>query len=132
MNNLYGGVVGFVRDLDCALTCEGFAGYTPWLSSPAPVASLLPFGEMTWGAVLLAIAGLRWCSSSSPHPSSGGRACAGGNAFRLRWRRGRYARDFDLHNVIGIVALVPLLVWGLTGLTFEVPGVRDVWDFATG
>jgi hypothetical protein len=34
--------------------------------------------------------------------------------------------------VIGIFALVPLLVWGLTGLNFEVPGFRDVWDFATG
>jgi hypothetical protein len=78
-NNLYGGVVGFLENLhDCALTCEGFAGYTPWLSSPAPVASLPPFEEMNWGAVLLAIAGPRWCSSPPPHSSSGGRACAGG------------------------------------------------------
>src|ERR1700761_6124628 len=31
-NNLYGGVVGFLENLhDCGLTCEGFAGYTPWL-----------------------------------------------------------------------------------------------------
>jgi hypothetical protein len=33
----------------------GFAGNTPWLSSPAPVASLLPFQEMTWGAIFLAV-----------------------------------------------------------------------------
>jgi hypothetical protein len=133
-NNLYGGVVGFLENLhDGALTCEGFAGYTPWLSSPAPVASLSPFEEMTWGAVLLAIAGaaLVFLAATAPFIWWPGLR-RWRNAFRLRWRSGRYARDFDLHNVIGIVALVPLLVWGLTGLNFEVPGFRDVWDFATG
>src|SRR5262245_41856244 len=31
-NNLYGGVVGFLENLhDCALTCQEYAGYTPWL-----------------------------------------------------------------------------------------------------
>ena len=54
------------------------------------------------------------------------------NAFRLRWSKGRFARDFDLHNVIGIVALVPLLIWGLTGLNFEVPAFSSFWYSATG
>jgi len=113
-NNLYGGVVGFLENLhDGALTCEGFAGYTPWLSSPAPVASLSPFEEMTWGAVLLAIAGaaLVFLAATAPFIWWPGLR-RWRNAFRPRWRSGRYARDFDLHNVIGIVALVPLLVWG--------------------
>jgi uncharacterized iron-regulated membrane protein len=58
-NNLYGGVVGFLENLhDCALTCEEYAGFTPWLASPSPFAELAPFSEMTWGAVLLAIAAL--------------------------------------------------------------------------
>jgi hypothetical protein len=38
-NNLYGGVVGFLENLhDCALTCEEFAGYVPWLAAPSPLA----------------------------------------------------------------------------------------------
>jgi hypothetical protein len=38
-NNLYGGVVGFLENLhDCALTCEEFAGYVPWLAGPSPLA----------------------------------------------------------------------------------------------
>ncbi len=132
--NLYGGAVGFLENLhDCALTCEGFAGYIPWLSSPAPVSGLAPFEEMTWGAVLLAIAGLTLVLLAVTAPFiwwPGLRRWR--NALRLRWDKGRFARDFDLHNVIGIVALVPLLVWGLTGLNFEVPGFRDVWDSVTG
>ena len=86
-------------------TCEGFAGYTPWLSSPAPVADLTPFAEMTWCAVLLAIAGLALvflAVTASFIWWPGIRKWR--NAFRLRWRRGRLARDFDLHNVIGMPA----------------------------
>ena len=132
--DLYGGVVGFLENLhDCGLTCEEFAGYTPWLASPSPVAGLAPFEEMTWGAVLLAIAGLAMVFLVITAPFiwwPGLRKWR--NAFRLRWRRGRFARDLDLHNVIGIVALVPLLVWGLTGLNFEIPGFRGVWDSVTG
>ena len=71
-------------------TCEGFAGYTPWLSSPAPVADLTPFAEMTWCAVLLAIAGLALvflAVTASFIWWPGIRKWR--NAFRLRWRRGR-------------------------------------------
>src|SRR5690349_14852407 len=57
--NLNGGTVGFLMNLhDCGLTCEEFAGYTPWLASPSPIAGLSPFIDMTWGAMLLALAGL--------------------------------------------------------------------------
>ena len=42
-NNLYGGVVGFLENLhDCALTCEEFAGYTPWLAALRPLAGRRP------------------------------------------------------------------------------------------
>ncbi|RDH76479.1 PepSY domain-containing protein [Mycolicibacterium moriokaense] len=132
--DLYGGVVGFLENLhDCGLTCEEFAGYTPWLAAPSALAGMTPFAEMTWGALLLALAGLAavllvitapfiWWPGLRKLPS----------ALRVRWRRSRFARDFDLHNLIGIVALVPLLVWGLTGLNFEVPGFRTAWDAVTG
>jgi uncharacterized iron-regulated membrane protein len=133
-NNIYGGVVGFLENLhDCGFTCEGYAGYTPWLASPSPIALLQPFADMTWGATLLAIAALAMVFLAVSAPFiwwPGLRKWR--NALRLRWRKGRFARDFDLHNVIGIVALAPLLIWGLTGLNFEVPGFRGVWDSVTG
>lgn len=133
-NNLYGGVVGFLENLhDCALTCEEFAGYVPWLAAPSPLAGFAAFREMTWGAVLLAVAALAlvFLAVSAPFIWWPGLR-KWRNAFRLRWRRGRYARDFDLHNVIGIVAVVPLLIWGLTGLNFEIPGFAGFWYSVTG
>jgi uncharacterized iron-regulated membrane protein len=88
---------------------------------------------MTWGAVLLAIAGAALVFLAATAAFIWWPGLRGWrNAFRLRWRSGRYARDFDLHNVIGIVALLPLLVWGLTGLNFEIPGFRAAWDSVTG
>ncbi len=132
--NLYGGTVGFLENLhDCGLTCEEFAGYTPWLATPSPLAGLGSFAEMTWGTTLLALTGLAAVLLVVSAPViwwPGLRKLPG--AFRVRWRRSRFARDFDLHNAIGIVALLPLLIWGLTGLNFEVPGFRGVWDSATG
>lgn len=133
-NNLYGGVVGFLENLhDCALTCEEFAGYVPWLASPSPLAGIAAFSEMTWGAVLLAVAalGLVFLAVTAPFIWWPGLR-KWRNAVRLRWRKGRFARDVDLHNAIGIVALVPLLIWGLTGLNFEVPGFSAIWYSATG
>ena len=132
-NNLYGGVVGFMENLhDCALTCEEFAGYTPWLATPSPVAGLAPFSEMTWGAALLAVAALGLVFLAVTAPFIWWPALRKWrNVIRLRWNRGRYARDFDLHNVVGIVAAVPLLIWGLTGLNFEVPGFSGLWYSAT-
>ena len=64
---------------------------------------------MTWGAVLLATAALGLVVLAVTAPFiwwPGLRKWR--NAFRLRWRKGRFARDFDPHNVIGIVAVVPL------------------------
>jgi uncharacterized iron-regulated membrane protein len=37
-----------------------------------------------------------------------------------------------LHNVIGVVAIVPLLIWGLAGLNFKMPGFSTMWYSATG
>lgn len=132
--DLYGGVVGFLENLqDCGLTCEEFAGYSRRLASPSPVAGMALFGEMTWGAVLLAVTGLAavflvisapfiWWPGPRRLPKS----------FRVRCAGAGSRATSTCTNVIGIVALVPLLVWGLTGLNFEISGFRDVWDAVTG
>jgi uncharacterized iron-regulated membrane protein len=37
---------------------------------------------------------------------------------RVRWRKGRYARDYDLHQVAGMIALPLLLLWAVTGMGY--------------
>ncbi len=132
--NPYGGVLGLVENLhDCGLTCEGYLGYQSWLAEPTPFAGWAPLADMTWGSTLLAVAALAMIFLTISAPIiwwPGIRKLAG--RFKVRWQRGRFARDFDLHNVIGIVAVAPLLIWGLTGLNFEVPGFTQAWYSITG
>lgn len=133
--NLDGGILGFLVNLhDCGLTCEGYPGYLPWLAQPSIVANWGWFtADMTWGALLLGTTGLLLvflAISGMVIWFPGFRRWR--NGFRVRLGKGRFARDTDLHNVIGIVAAVPLLIWGLTGMNFEIPGVSKVWYAATG
>lgn len=133
--DLDGGILGFLVNLhDCGLTCEGYPGYVAWLAAPSPVATWGWFtADMTWGALLLGLTGLLLvflALSGIVIWYPGLRKWR--NGFRVRIGKGRFARDTDLHNVIGIVAAVPLLIWGLTGMNFEVPGVGKVWYAATG
>ncbi|MGW0039198.1 PepSY-associated TM helix domain-containing protein [Gordonia sp. NPDC003376] len=130
-----GEVLGFLVNLhDCGLTCEGFPGYISWLAQPAPPATWGWFtADMTWGAVILGLTGLLLvflAISGIVIWFPGLRRWRSG--FRVRLGKGRFARDTDLHNVIGIVAAIPLLIWGLTGMNFEIPGVAKIWYGATG
>ncbi len=52
--------------------------------------------------------------------------------FRVRMRRGRFARDYDLHRVVGAVAVPFLLTRELTGAAFAFPGVENAWPAVTG
>jgi uncharacterized iron-regulated membrane protein len=122
--DLEGGVLGWLANLhDCALTCQDYPGYVAALAQPV-------FG-VTWGALLLGVLGLlmvllvitgiiTWWPRRLSH------------GFRVRTHRGRFARDHDLHNVIGIVALPFLLMWGVTGASFELPAVQNAWLTITG
>ncbi|WP_245551831.1 PepSY-associated TM helix domain-containing protein [Gordonia aichiensis] len=133
--DLNGGVLGFLVNLhDCGLTCEDYPGYIAWLASPSPIADWGWYvSGMTWGAVILALSGLLlvflaisgviiWWPGLRRLRSR----------FRVRIGKGRFARDYDLHNIIGIVAAIPLLIWGLTGMNFETPGLAKTWYSATG
>ncbi|MEP9392796.1 PepSY-associated TM helix domain-containing protein [Gordonia sp. VNK1] len=130
-----GGFWGFMVNLhDCGLTCEGYPGYVAWLAQPSVIAEWGWFtADMTWGAVILGAMGLLLvflAISGIVIWYPGLRKWR--NGFRVRIGKGRFARDTDLHDVIGIVAAIPLLIWGLTGMNFEIPGVGKVWYSATG
>jgi uncharacterized iron-regulated membrane protein len=41
------------------------------------------------------------------------------NGFGVRFGRNSYTTNHDLHKVVGVVALIPLLLWALTAANFE-------------
>jgi uncharacterized iron-regulated membrane protein len=49
----------------------------------------------------------------------------------IRWRRGRFARDTDLHNVAGMLAMAFLLMWAITGVGYEFKFVEKAFYAAT-
>lgn len=132
--DLGAGVLGFLVNMhDCGFTCEGYSGYLPLLAQPCPLAQLDAFSGLSWGASLLALAAVILLVLAIPAPFIWWKAIRKlRNALRVRWQSGRFARDFDLHAVVGVVATGPLLIWALTGLQFEVPGLTTLWYSVTG
>ncbi|MGK8524818.1 PepSY-associated TM helix domain-containing protein [Nocardia asteroides] len=126
--DLTGGVLGWLVNLhDCAFGCARYSGAVPILENQAPLISI------TWAALILVLLGtllvaLAVSGAVIWWPSL--RRLRHG--FRVRWRKGRFARDRDLHNVIGIVAVPFLLMWGITGITIEWPAAQRAWLVATG
>jgi uncharacterized iron-regulated membrane protein len=55
-----------------------------------------------------------------------------GKLFRIRNHLGRYRWHLDLHNAVGIVTIIPLLIITVTGINFGYPSeVAKVYDVAT-
>jgi uncharacterized iron-regulated membrane protein len=118
----------------CLLSCEGQAGFVPALVAPVPGTGWLGFeGEpVTVGGLVLGLLGLvlLFLAASGlwlwwPRPS---RLRA---AVTVRWSKGRFARDTDLHKVAGMVALPFLTLWAVTGTGFEFGWVEKLWFAAT-
>ena len=119
---------------ECFLTCPSLPGYaeilaaevpgTGWLGhegNPVTVGSLV-LGVMGLVLLFLAVSGLwLWWPRPSRFTAS----------LTVRRGKGRFARDTDLHKVIGMVALPLLLLWGLTGAGFEFEPVETVWTALT-
>jgi uncharacterized iron-regulated membrane protein len=120
------GVMGFLRNLHlCALSCEGYPAYIPFLAEPAPV---LGNEELTVGGLILAVTGLILiflCISGLVIWWRGLRRWRRG--FQLRRGKGTYKLNYDLHNVVGIAVLPLLLMWAVTGAGFELKQIRDAW-----
>jgi uncharacterized iron-regulated membrane protein len=46
---------------------------------------------------------------------------------RVRLHKGRYARDHDLHQIAGMIAIPLLLIWAVTAMGFEFGFVEKAW-----
>jgi uncharacterized iron-regulated membrane protein len=114
-------VWGVLRNLHtCMLTCSEYPGYQAWLTTVIP-GTELELSQAVWGLVALTLIGLAvsglWLGSAALR-----------RALRVRWSRaGRFARDSDLHRLIGLVAGPFLIVWAITGSGFELPWVEQAW-----
>ena len=145
-----GGFIGVLDNLhECALTCQDYPAYVAWMADTPlgfladksfyngddnqPVPGWQSLSEMSIGNMILGSLGLLLfllAVSGIPLWWLSFRRFAQG--WRVRWRKGRFARDFDLHKVVGIVAVPFLLMWAITGSAFEFPFVEDAWYAATG
>jgi uncharacterized iron-regulated membrane protein len=115
---------------ECFFTCEERPWHVKVLSKEIPGTAWLGHDDarLTGGALVLGSFGfllLYLCLTGIwlwfPRP---GRWKA---AVSVRWKRGRFARDTDLHNVAGIVALPMLLLWAVTGAGYELEPVEQAW-----
>lgn len=127
--------LGFSENLHmCLLSCEDLPGYLPALAAEVPHTGWLGYEDtdITVAGLVLGLLGVLLvylCVTGLwlwfPRPSRWR------EGFTVRRGRGRFARDTDLHKVVGIAALVPLLVWGVTGAGFELEPVEDGWYAVT-
>lgn len=119
------GLMAFIANLhECGFTCEELSGYIGFLAKPAQIRGFdLTLGnEGNWGGFILAVSGilllilvitgivLWW-------PGRGKLK----RGLKVRRGHGRYKLNYDLHKVVGFVALPALAIWALTGINFELP-----------
>jgi uncharacterized iron-regulated membrane protein len=119
------GLMAFIANLhECGLTCEEMSGYVPFLAKPARVLGLdLTLGnEGNWGGFILVVSAvllLVLVVSGLVLWWPGRRRLRRG--LKVRRGKGRYKLHYDLHKVVGFVALPALAIWALTGINFELP-----------
>ncbi|MBS1677353.1 MAG: PepSY domain-containing protein [Actinobacteria bacterium] len=119
------GLMAFIANLhECGLTCEGMSGYVAFLAKPAQIRGFdLTLGNAgNWGGFILAVSGILLLvlvvTGLVIWWPRGGRFRRG---LKVRRGKGRYKLNYDLHKVVGFVALPALAIWALTGINFELP-----------
>lgn len=128
------GVMAFIANLhECALTCEGMSGYVPFLAKPAQIWGFdLTLGnEGNWGGFILAVSAILLLALVVTGlviwwPRRGKFR----QGLRVRRGKGRYKLNYDLHKVVGFVALPALAIWALTGINFELPKQTEAAYYA--
>jgi uncharacterized iron-regulated membrane protein len=120
-----GGVLGVLTNLHtCALACDDYAGYWGAMAYEANVlGNELQVGELLLGLIALVLLVLSLSGIVLWWP--GIKRMARG--FAVRRRKGRYAVNYDVHKVAGMVAIPFLLMWAITGAGFEFKQVDQAW-----
>lgn len=128
------GFMGLMVNLhDCGFSCEGDPGYSSWFATEIWHDGPSFMSGITRGGFILGLLGLSMIVlvlTSLKIWWPGVRKLK--QRFVVRTGRGRFARDYDLHNVVGAIALPFLLMWGVTGAAFEFPVVEHAWLAITG
>jgi len=127
--------LGFMDNVhECFLSCEDLPGHVTGLAKEVPGTTWLGHedAKVTWGALILGVFGLALLYLTLtglwlwfPRPGKGKAAVT------VRWKKGRFARDTDLHNVAGLIALPLLAIWAFTGAGYELEPVEHLWHAAT-
>ena len=119
---------------ECFLSCEDYPGTIGVLVKEVPGTSWMGFdgAKVTWGGMVLGITGLLLLYLSLtgiwlwfPRPSKWR------SSMDVRWKRGRFARDTDLHKVAGMIVLPFMLMWAVTGAGYEFGFVEKGWNAVT-
>jgi uncharacterized iron-regulated membrane protein len=130
-------VFGFLENLHlCGLSCEEYPGYVPFLAAEVPLIGHASFPligneDLTWGGLILGLSALVLLFIAITGIVvwwPGIRRMARG--FTVRRRKGSYALNYDLHKVVGIVAIPFLVMWAVTGASYEFTQVADIWYWA--
>ncbi|MFT4048254.1 MAG: PepSY-associated TM helix domain-containing protein [Solirubrobacterales bacterium] len=120
-----GGFFGFLDNLhECALSCEDYPAYIPFLNKSAAV---LGNEDLTVGGLILGLTGLLLLMLSLGGLYlwwPGVRRFSRG--FKVR-RKSSYSINYDLHKLVGLIAIPFLLMWAITGAGFELKQVEDAW-----
>lgn len=115
---------------ECFLSCEGEPGYVPVLNQEVPGTGWLGYDDapVTYGSLVLGVFGLLLLYLSLtglwlwfPRPRQWR------TSMSVRWKRGRFARDTDLHKVAGMITIPLLVVWAVSGAGFEFQPVEKAW-----
>ncbi|HEY4334035.1 MAG TPA: PepSY-associated TM helix domain-containing protein, partial [Ilumatobacteraceae bacterium] len=132
--NVNSGVMALLTQVhECFFTCDGYPAYIKVLNDHVPTLGMNWLKDITWSSFILGVSGLLlvflavsgiWLWWPGIKRLSRG--------FRVRTKKGRFARDYDLHQVIGMVAVPFLLMWGVTGASFEFHWVNTAWYAVTG
>jgi uncharacterized iron-regulated membrane protein len=119
---------------ECFLSCEDYPGTIGVLVKEVPGTAWLGFdgAKVTWGGLVLGVFALILLYLSLtgiwlwfPRPSKWR------SSMNVRWKRGRFPRDTDLHKVAGMIAIPFLVMWALTGASYEFKFVEKAWYAAT-
>ena len=119
------GFMGVLKNLHmCGLSCKEYSGYVPFLKNKVEVLG----NRLTIGGLVLGITGLALLFMSISGLFlwwPGLKRFARG--FKIRRKRGSYSTHYDLHKVVGFVAIPFLVMWAVTGMGFEFKQVKEAW-----